>query len=71
MTTALPAITGLADLADRYDAVLSDVWGVVHNGIAAFPTAVDALAQFRAKGGKVVFITNAPRPSPPIVAMLD
>jgi len=71
MTTALPSITGLADLADRYDAVLSDVWGVVHNGIAAFPTAVDALAQFRAKGGKVVFITNAPRPSPPIVAMLD
>ena len=71
MTTALPSITGLADLADRYDAVLSDVWGVVHNGIAAFPSAVDALAQFRAKGGKVVFITNAPRPSPPIVAMLD
>ena len=71
MTTALPAITGLADLAGRYDAVLSDVWGVVHNGISAFPSAVDALAQFRANGGKVVFITNAPRPSPPIVAMLD
>ena len=38
MTTALPAITGLADLAGRYDAVLSDVWGVVHNGISAFPS---------------------------------
>lgn len=71
MTSPLPSISGLSDLVDRYDAVLSDVWGVVHNGVAAFPGAVDALRQFRQVGGKVVFITNAPRPSPPIVAMLD
>ena len=71
MTPPLPSISGLADLAGRYDAVLSDVWGVVHNGVAAFPSAVDALSRFRDSGGKVVFITNAPRPSPPIVAMLD
>ncbi|WP_332701129.1 TIGR01459 family HAD-type hydrolase [Devosia sp.] len=71
MTSPLPSITGLADLAGRYDAVLSDVWGVVHNGVEAFPTAVDALAEFRKAGGKVVFITNAPRPSGPIVDMLD
>ena len=71
MTSPQPPITGLADLAGRYDAVLSDVWGVVHNGVEAFPTAVDALSQFRAAGGKVVFITNAPRPSGPIIEMLD
>ncbi len=71
MTSPLPSISGLADLAGRYDAVLSDVWGVVHNGVEAFPTAVDALSQFRAAGGKVVFITNAPRPSGPIIEMLD
>ena len=71
MTSTLPSISGLADLAGRYDAVLSDVWGVVHNGVAAFPTAVDALTQFREAGGKAVFITNAPRPSGPIVDMLD
>lgn len=71
MTNPLPSISGLSDLADRYDAVLSDVWGVVHNGVAAFPSAVDALSQYRKAGGKVVFITNAPRPSPPIVEMLD
>ena len=67
----LPIISGLADLAGRYDAVLSDVWGVIHNGVSAFPEAVDALVQYRRAGGKVVLITNAPRPSPPIVAMLD
>ncbi|WEK03141.1 MAG: TIGR01459 family HAD-type hydrolase [Candidatus Devosia phytovorans] len=71
MTSTLPNISGLSDLASRYDAVLSDVWGVVHNGVHAFPTAVDALTKFREAGGKVVFITNAPRPSGPIVEMLD
>ena len=71
MTSALPSISGLADPASRYDAVLSDVWGVVHNGVEAFPTAVDALTKYREAGGKVVFITNAPRPSGPIVDMLD
>lgn len=71
MTSPLPSISGLADLASRYDAVLSDVWGVVHNGVEAFPSAVDALTQYRNAGGKVVFITNAPRPSGPIVEMLD
>ena len=71
MTSPQPPITGLADLAGRYDAVLSDVWGVVHNGVEAFPGAVEALAEYRKAGGTVVFITNAPRPSGPIVEMLD
>src|SRR5205807_8943647 len=41
---------------------LSDVWGVVHNGVAATPEACDALRRFREQGGNVVLITNAPRP---------
>ncbi len=64
-------MTSLADIAGDYDAILSDVWGVVHNGIAAHPTAVDALRRFRKRGGRVVLITNAPRPSAPLVEMLD
>ena len=64
-------MTSLSAIAENYDAVLSDVWGVVHNGIAAHPSAVDALLRFRQGGGRVVLITNAPRPSPPIVDMLD
>lgn len=61
-----PLITGLSEIADRYPAVLSDVWGVIHNGVAAFPPAVEALRRYRQAGGIVVLITNAPRPSPPI-----
>lgn len=50
-------------LAPEYDVLLSDVWGVVHNGVAAFPEACDALTRFREGGGAVVLITNAPRPN--------
>jgi HAD superfamily hydrolase (TIGR01459 family) len=64
-------ISGLRQIAGHYDVVLSDVWGVVHNGVAAHPTAVEALANFRGQGGRVVLITNAPRASAPIIAMLD
>jgi len=71
MTSPLPIISGLSELSSGYDAVLSDVWGVIHNGVSAFPEAVDALVSYRKAGGRVVLITNAPRPSPPIVAMLD
>jgi HAD superfamily hydrolase (TIGR01459 family) len=61
----------LSDIAGEYDAILSDVWGVLHNGIEAHPSAVDALRRYRQGGGRVVLITNAPRPSPPIMEMLD
>ena len=71
MIDTLPPRLGLADLADRYDVVLSDVWGVLHNGVAAWPEAGEALARFRSRGGAVVLISNAPRPSDRIVPMLD
>lgn len=37
---------GLSALSDRYDVVLSDVWGVIHNGVASFPEACDALTKW-------------------------
>ena len=58
-------------VAPRYDVVLCDIWGVVHNGIAAHREACDALARYRAGGGTVILITNAPRPSPWVIHQLD
>jgi HAD superfamily hydrolase (TIGR01459 family) len=58
-------------LASDYDVLLSDVWGVVHNGLAAFPHACDALMRARARGATVVLITNAPRPSAVVARQLD
>jgi|SRR5262245_7983726 len=60
--TSPPFTQHFAPLAAGYDVVLSDVWGVVHNGVAAAQDACDALGRFRARGGTVVLITNAPRP---------
>ncbi len=68
-------MTSLTDhfstLAPRYDAVLSDVWGVVHNGVEATPPAGEALSRFRENGGAVSLISNAPRPGDQVVKMLD
>jgi HAD superfamily hydrolase (TIGR01459 family) len=72
MSVAFPPITShFAALAGGYDVVLSDVWGVVHNGIAATAEACDALTRFRAGGGTVVLITNAPRPGANVRQILD
>ncbi len=57
-------IQSFRDIADRYDVVLCDVWGVLHNGVEAFSDASVALAQARAAGLTVVLITNSPRPFP-------
>ena len=59
-------ISGLSEISDAYDAILCDIWGVLHNGVASFAAASDALVSFRCRGGVVVLISNAPRPSPPI-----
>jgi HAD superfamily hydrolase (TIGR01459 family) len=60
---SLRFIEKLRDLATGVDVVLSDIWGVVHNGLVAFPEACEALHTFRKQGGTVILITNAPRPA--------
>src|ERR1700759_1594662 len=61
--TSLRFVERLRDLVSGVDVVLSDIWGVVHNGLEAFPEACAALHTFRAQGGTVILITNAPRPA--------
>lgn len=57
-------------IAERYELLICDVWGVVHNGLRAWPKACDALQRFRARGGTVVLVTNAPRPNTAVAQML-
>jgi HAD superfamily hydrolase (TIGR01459 family) len=72
MSAPLPAfIDQFRTLAADYDVVLCDVWGVVHNGVEPFEDACEALTRFRAGGGTVVLITNAPRPNDVVVEHLD
>jgi HAD superfamily hydrolase (TIGR01459 family) len=55
-------LSGLSSVAPQYDAVLCDVWGVIHNGRSAFVTACEALQTFRSEQGPVILVTNAPVP---------
>jgi HAD superfamily hydrolase (TIGR01459 family) len=61
--TALRFADRLRDLVGGVDVLLSDIWGVVHNGLVSFPEACEALRNFRDQGGTVILITNAPRPA--------
>jgi len=63
-------IESFAPLASNYDVLLCDVWGVVHNGVAAFAPACDALVRFRSAGGTVILVTNAPRPGAAVERIL-
>ena len=61
----------MKELSLRYPIWLCDVWGVVHDGVSPIASAVSALEKHRAHGGKVILITNAPRPKATIQAHLD
>jgi HAD superfamily hydrolase (TIGR01459 family) len=61
MTSNIQILSGLRDIADEHDALVCDVWGVLHNGRAPFLAAADALRAFRDRRGPVVLLSNAPR----------
>lgn len=63
-------IGSLNEVIGDYDVVLSDVWGVVHNGVTAFPQSCKALSEARAAGATVVLITNSPRPAPGVIEQM-
>ncbi len=66
----LPVIPGIAGLAENYDVIFSDIWGVIHNGREHFPDACAALRRLREMGKIVILVTNAPRPHQPVLKQL-
>lgn len=66
MTNSALPLKGLSHLAPDYTVLLCDIWGVIHNGVAAWPSAVDALTEARAAGLTVILVSNAPRPNPAV-----
>ena len=71
MTDVAPqTIRSFAEISGGYDVALCDIWGVLHDGRSAFRPAGEALAGFRAGGGTVVLLTNAPRPAADIRSQL-
>lgn len=73
MTAAQPEIPVLASIAvlgATYKVWLVDIWGVMHDGLRAHRSAVEATKAFRERGGIVVLLSNSPRPSPDVKAQL-
>ena len=64
-------LENLSDVSASYEVLLCDLWGCLHNGEAPFAAAVAALEGFRAGGGRVVLLTNSPRPEPSVARQLD
>lgn len=54
-------IDGIRDIAAPYDGFIIDLWGVMHDGMALYPRARDALAFLHEQRKPVVFLSNAPR----------
>lgn len=60
-----------APLAERYSGFILDLWGVIHDGINAFPHAVETLRQLRAAGKRTLLLSNVPRPNDAVQTMMQ
>lgn len=52
---------GLSAITGEIDLVVMDLWGCMHDGINAYPAAVEALRQLKAHNIPVALVSNAPR----------
>jgi HAD superfamily hydrolase (TIGR01459 family) len=68
---AIPIVPSIAPLAAGREAWLTDIWGVMHDGVAPYLAAAEACTRFRATGGIVLLLSNAPRPAESVAAQLD
>jgi HAD superfamily hydrolase (TIGR01459 family) len=64
-------LPGFAPLASRYDALICDLWGVLHDGVTAFPHALACLTALRERGKKIVILSNAPRRAAEVEARMN
>ncbi len=69
MTVA--SIPGIASLAARYDGFILDLWGVIHDGVAPMPGAVDCLRRLIAAGKRIALLSNAPRRADDVVRRIS
>lgn len=51
----------LSLIADDYDGFILDLWGVIHDGVKLLPHSKATLEALRARGKRIVMLSNAPR----------
>src|SRR5919108_6152095 len=67
----VPVIERLSAIADRYDALILDLWGVLHDGVRPYPGVVDALRQLKRRDKRLVVLSNAPRRAAPVARRMQ
>ena len=60
----------LSDIYENYDTFVIDLWGVIHNGVMLNPKAIDVIDNLSNNSKKIVFLSNAPRPSSKVINFL-
>jgi HAD superfamily hydrolase (TIGR01459 family) len=53
-------ISGVSEIANRYDAFIIDIWGVIHDGIRLNTGSKSCLEKMVKAGKKFVFLSNTP-----------
>ena len=66
----LRELNHLSEVFDTYDTFVIDLWGVMHNGIQLNIKAIEAVDQLIKNSKKIVFLSNAPRPSAKVIDFL-
>ncbi len=70
MTPPPRLLTGIGEVADRYDGYLLDLWGTVHDGYRPLPGALEAMIALKARGKRILMISNAPRRNDVVIERL-
>lgn len=63
-------LSGISTIIDHYDALLLDLWGVVHDGSHLYPGVHAVIEKLHAAGKKIIFVSNAPRRAKKVIAVL-
>jgi HAD superfamily hydrolase (TIGR01459 family) len=68
---SIKSLRGIRSLVDRYDTYVIDLWGTLHNGVVAYPGAIDALTRLKESGKRIGLLSNVPRRANLAVEMLE
>ena len=66
-----PLLSGIAEIANRYDGWLLDLWGTIHDGYRPLPGVIDCLERLREQGARIVILSNAPRTNAAVIARMN
>jgi HAD superfamily hydrolase (TIGR01459 family) len=66
----LKELNHLSEIFNRYDTFVIDLWGVVHDGVNLNMRAIEAIDKLKKNSKKIVFLSNAPRPSSKVIDFL-